>query len=165
VEEAVAVHSPRAAELGIILRINKNELKEEGALFADRPLLIRAIGQLLGNSYEAVLKKPAKNRKKVVELSVLDEEENAGISVTDWGQGIPKKNLGLIFDPFFTTRPERVGLGLTFVWRVIEEHGGSVRVHSIVNRGTTITMTFPKDRRRKVRREWISPEAAALKNE
>jgi hypothetical protein len=39
-----------------------------------------------------------------------------------------------------------------------------VKVNSIVNRGTTIAMTIPKDRRRKVRREWISPEAAALKS-
>ena len=117
-------------------------------------------GKQLRGDFPETRQRQEKGRR----FSVLDDGENVGIAVTDWGQGIPKKNLGLIFDPFFTTRPERVGLGLTFVWRVIEEHGGAVRVNSIVNRGTTITMTFPKDRRRKVRREWLSPEAAALRN-
>ena len=156
--------SPRTAERGITIRANKRDFKGEGTFFADRQLLIRTLYQIIENSCEAILLKPAKMRKKIIDLSVLDDEENIGIAVTDWGQGIPKKNLGLIFDPFFTTRPERIGLGLTFVWRVIEEHGGSVRVSSIVNRGTTITLTFPKDRRRKVRREWLAPEAAALRN-
>jgi signal transduction histidine kinase len=128
----------------------------------DRQLLVRILGQLLENSYEAILLKPGKSRKKIVDIYLGDDGEDISIAVTDWGQGIAKKNLGLIFDPFFTTRPERVGLGLTFVWRVMEEHGGAVRVNSIVNQGTTITLTFPKDRRRKVRREWVAPEAAAL---
>jgi len=78
--------------------------------------------------------------------------------VTDRGQGIPRKNLNRIFDPFFTTHPERVGLGLNFIWRVMEEHRGRVRVESQWRQGTTITLHFPKDRRRKVRREFLSPE-------
>jgi signal transduction histidine kinase len=144
--------------------MNKGESKGQDAFFADRALLVRTLGQVVGNACEAILKKPAKSRKKFVDLSILDDGENAGIAVTDWGEGIPRKNLGLVFDPFFTTRSNRVGLGLTYVWRVMEEHGGTVRVNSILNRGTTVTLTFPKDRRRKVRREWISPEAAALRN-
>jgi PAS domain S-box-containing protein len=163
-EAAQSILSPKAAEQGVSLRVNTRELKGEGIFFADRQLLIRTLDQILENSCEAILQKPAKAREKVVDFSVLDDGENVGVAVTDWGQGISKRNLGLIFDPFFTTRPQRVGLGLTFVWRVIEEHGGAVRVNSILNRGTTITLTFPKDRRRKVRREWLSPEAAALRN-
>ncbi len=164
VAAAQDVLAPKTDEQGITLRVNKRKFKGEGTFFADRQLLIRTLAQILENSCEAISLKPAKARKKVVDLSVLDDGENVGFAVTDWGQGIPKKNLSLIFDPFFTTRPERVGLGLTFVWRVIEEHGGAVRVSSIINRGTTITMMFPKDRRRKVRREWLAPEAAALRN-
>jgi PAS domain S-box-containing protein len=161
-EEALRPLSVKAAKQGIILRINQKDLKGDGDFFVDRQLLVRILDQLIENSYEAIFLKPAKSRKKVVDISLGDDGENIGITVTDWGQGIAKKNLGLIFDPFFTTRPERIGLGLTFVWRVMEEHGGAVRVNSIVNQGTTITLTFPKDRRRRVRREWVAPEAAAL---
>jgi PAS domain S-box-containing protein len=164
VEDAFSVLCPKAAAKGITLRTNQKDLKDEGSCFADRQLLIRTLDQVLENSYEAILAKPAKTRKKIVDLSILDEGENISLRVTDWGQGIPKKNLGMIFDPFFTTHPERVGLGLTFVWRVMEEHGGAVRINSVTNRGTTITLTFPKDRRRKVRREWLAPEAAVLED-
>jgi signal transduction histidine kinase len=52
-----------------------------------------------------------------------------------------------------------VGLGLTFVKRVVEEQGGKIQVESRLKKGTTITLTFPKDRRRILRREKISPEA------
>ena len=161
-EEALRALSVKAAKQGITLRITQKDLKGDGDFFVDRQLLVRILDQLLENSYEAIFLKPAKSRKKIVDISLGDDGEDIGITVTDWGQGIAKKNLGLIFDPFFTTRPERVGLGLTFVWRVMEEHGGAVRVNSIVNHGTTITLTFPKDRRRRVRREWVAPEAAAL---
>ena len=163
-EAAQAVLSPKAAEQGITLRVNKREFKGEGIFFADRQLLIRTLDQIVENCCEAILQKPAKERKKIIDWSIWDDGENVGIAVTDWGRGISRRNMGLIFDPFFTTIPKKVGLGLTFVWRVIEEHGGTVRVNSILNRGTTITLTLPKDRRRKVRQEWLSPEAAALRN-
>ncbi|MCJ7749130.1 MAG: ATP-binding protein, partial [Desulfobacterales bacterium] len=77
---------------------------------------------------------------------------------SDKGEGIAKKNLNRIFEPFFSTRPEHMGLGLTFTKRVMEEHGGKIQVESRLKKGTTITLIFPKDRRRKVRRELISPD-------
>jgi PAS domain S-box-containing protein len=166
--EAVAAAAREAflakGHRGIDLKVKKLEFAGGGVFFADRKLLVRTLDQILENSREALSGKSSGPGKKKVDLSVWDDGENVGLAVVDRGQGISKKNLGLIFDPFFTTRPERAGLGLTFVWRVIEEHGGTVRVNSILNRGTTVTMTFPKDRRRKVRREWLSPEAAALRN-
>jgi signal transduction histidine kinase len=92
-------------------------------------------------------------------VALFKDEENIGISISDKGEGIAKKNIEHIFEPFFSTRPDRVGLGLTFVKRAVEEHGGTIQVESRLKKGTTITLTFPKDRRRKVRRELIFPEA------
>ena len=93
-----------------------------------------------------------------VRVTLFQGEESIGISISDRGEGIPKKNLARIFEPFFSTRPDRMGLGLAFTKRVMEEHGGKIRVESRLKRGTTITLTFPIDRRRKVRRELISPD-------
>jgi PAS domain S-box-containing protein len=159
-EEAFRSLSDKAAKLGITLRINLKDLRGDGEFFVDRQLLFRVLDHLLENSYEAILSIPAKSRKRIIDISLKDDGENIGLTVTDWGKGIAKKDIGLIFDPFFTTHPERVGLGLTFVWRVMEEHGGSVRVNSTSNHGTTISLTLPKDRRRRIRRESIAPEAA-----
>jgi signal transduction histidine kinase len=41
----------------------------------------------------------------------------------------------------------------------MKEHAGKIRVESQAGKGTTVTLYLPKDRRRKVRREWISPES------
>ena len=57
----------------------------------------------------------------------MEMEEDIGVSISDRGEGIPQKNLDRIFEPFFSTRPDRVGLGLTFAKRVVEEQGGVSR--------------------------------------
>jgi two-component system sensor histidine kinase HydH len=82
-----------------------------------------------------------------------------GISISDNGEGIAKENLGRIFDPFFSTQPDRVGFGLTFAKRVVEEQGGKIWAESELGKGTVIKISFPRDRRRQVRRELISSEA------
>jgi nitrogen fixation/metabolism regulation signal transduction histidine kinase len=52
------------------------------------------------------------------------------ISVTDTGTGIDKEHLDHIFDPYFTTKQAGTGLGLAIVHKIIEAHGGEVRVES-----------------------------------
>ena len=48
-----------------------------------------------------------------------------------------------IFEPFFSTKPEGSGIGLALVYRVVEEHGGSIEVRSRVGEGTTFILTLP----------------------
>jgi two-component system sensor histidine kinase PilS (NtrC family) len=63
--------------------------------------------------------------------------------VSDTGVGIPPEVIDRIFDPFFTTRREGSGLGLATVHRIIESHGGSLRVESAVGAGTTFRIRLP----------------------
>jgi len=121
--------------------------------------VIDALCHLLRNSADSLAQAVSGKRARTVKIAVVEEGENLGISIADRGEGILRKNLDQIFEPFFSTRPDHVGLGLTFVKRVMEEHGGKIRVESQKGKGTKMSLTLPKDRRRKVRRELVSPEA------
>jgi signal transduction histidine kinase len=64
------------------------------------------------------------------------------IAVSDSGEGILPEDQEKIFEPFFTTKAEGTGLGLATVHRVVEGHGGSIRVESQEG-GTTIRLQLP----------------------
>jgi len=66
------------------------------------------------------------------------------IAVADEGVGIPMDVLDRIFDPFFTTKRGGSGLGLATVHRIVEQHGGSIRVESAPGAGTTVRVLLPR---------------------
>lgn len=67
------------------------------------------------------------------------------VKVKDSGVGIKAKDLNVIFDPFFSTKPQGAGLGLSIVYRIIDEHEGDIRVESKVGEGTTFTILLPME--------------------
>lgn len=67
----------------------------------------------------------------------------AEIRVSDTGKGIPQEQVRSIFDPFFTTKPGGIGLGLSIVYRIVQEHGGEIKVESAPGKGTTFIMHIP----------------------
>ncbi len=159
VEMVIQKFSKEVREEGVIINLETGALKGEGDFFIDKALLARALFYILENSIDAVAQAPMGKKGRVVKVSLLGDKENIGVSISDRGEGIPKKNMDRIFEPFFSTRPDRVGLGLTFAKRGVEDQGGNIQVESRLRRGTTTTLTFPKDRRRILRREQISPGA------
>lgn len=67
----------------------------------------------------------------------------AEITVSDSGDGVSPDDLERIFDPFYSTRESGTGLGLALVHRVVESHGGSIKVSSSQGEGSTFTLTLP----------------------
>lgn len=67
------------------------------------------------------------------------------VSVTDTGVGIPKENFDKVFDPFFTTKEKGIGtgLGLSMIYRIVQEHYGFVTFESEVGLGTTFNIYLP----------------------
>lgn len=63
--------------------------------------------------------------------------------VSDTGIGIQDDKLARIFVPFFTTKTKGTGLGLSVVQKIIENHGGSIDVSSVVGKGTTFKISLP----------------------
>jgi two-component system sensor histidine kinase PilS (NtrC family) len=70
-------------------------------------------------------------------------QREAMLSVADEGVGIPKEDLDRIFEPFFSTKESGTGLGLATVARIVEDHRGTVDIHSEPDKGTIFTLRFP----------------------
>jgi two-component system NtrC family sensor kinase len=82
------------------------------------------------------------------ELTVETSKPERGLlrlRISDTGRGMQPEHLPRIFDPFFTTKARRTdtGIGLSVVHKIIEDHGGSIRVESAPGQGTTFWLTFP----------------------
>jgi two-component system sensor histidine kinase PilS (NtrC family) len=65
------------------------------------------------------------------------------ITVEDTGVGIAAAELTQVFEPFFTTKPQGTGLGLAIAHRIVEDHGGEIRVQSEPWRGSRFTISLP----------------------
>jgi signal transduction histidine kinase len=159
VDAALETFSKAATEKGVCVNLDTEALKGEGSLFIDKGLVIKALSHIFENSLEAITRIPVEKDRATLNVGLLEDKETVGISISDNGEGIAKENLGRIFDPFFSTKPNRVGFGLTFAKRVVEEQEGKIWVESELGKWTVITISFPRDRRRQVRQELISSDA------
>ena len=67
------------------------------------------------------------------------------ISIKDTGTGIPQGILKKLFDPFFTTKPsgQGTGLGLSISYGIIQDHGGIIKVDSIMHQYTKMIIEIP----------------------
>jgi len=78
-------------------------------------------------------------------LTISSEKTNGNVKITfaDTGTGISEENLKKLFGPLFTTKAKGMGLGLAICKRIVEAHGGRISVESVVDKGTTFTITIP----------------------
>jgi PAS domain S-box-containing protein len=67
------------------------------------------------------------------------------VCVSDNGSGMPPELISRVVDPFFTTKEEGkgTGLGLSMVYGFVKQSGGTVRIDSEVDKGTTVCLYFP----------------------
>ncbi|NMB77005.1 MAG: HAMP domain-containing protein [Myxococcales bacterium] len=82
-------------------------------------------------------------------LSVRSFNDGARVafSVADTGCGIRPEHMEKIFEPFFTTKPigKGTGLGLSVSYGIVQQHRGSIEVHSELERGTVFTVYLPAE--------------------
>ncbi len=110
-------------------------------------LILNAIDAVSNNGSITVSAKPVRfSTPKLIKKSDkwIKQDSFVQINITDTGKGIPKQQLESIFDPFFTTKSDGLGMGLSIVYRIIEDHHGDIDVNSELNRGTTFTITLPE---------------------
>jgi len=109
---------------------------------ADPALFERAVGNLVDNA----LRFTPENGS--IEISLAEHATHFEVVVSDNGSGIAPEHLPRVFDRFYRAEPSRgsdgAGLGLALVKSIVDLHGGTVRIQSEIDRGTTVSLTFPK---------------------
>lgn len=117
------------------------EEKEIIAKF-DRTQLIRVVTNLIKNGIQSI-PDDAEDPKIIVHVSSLDGMVK--ITVQDNGIGISEDNKSKVFEPKFTTKTSGMGLGLAMVKNIVETYNGTINFISEKGKGTTFTVTFPKE--------------------
>jgi len=98
---------------------------------------------LLRNAFEAV----DEGGRISVSLAAGGGEEGRTylVRISDNGAGIPEKDRENIFEPFFTTKSSGFGLGLANARKIVEQHGGSVKVVGKRGRGSAFVVILPRE--------------------
>lgn len=120
-------------------------------IFGNFRQLQQVILNLLSNAHFALKERyPELTSHKEIKISchsVIKEEGQSIIqlSIKDSGTGIPQGILNRLFDPFFTTKPsgKGTGLGLSISYGIIRDHGGIIKVDSIINQYTDMIIVIP----------------------
>lgn len=112
-----------------------------GSVLGDREILILAFRNLLDNALKF------SSATESIEIRATDDGDKAIIEIADRGCGIPSDELPHIFEELFrgrrTKQVDGSGLGLALVSRIIELHGGEIRVRSQVSQGTAMIVHLP----------------------
>ena len=115
----------------------------------DGDLIERVFTNLALNAYEAMGEGGGKLRVAAGPSSV--DQGSLEITFQDTGPGIPAALREQIFNPFFTTKETGVGLGLSIVSKIIDDHRGSIRVTSEPGKGACFQVILPDDDKRETK--------------
>ena len=100
--------------------------------------LKQVVLNIFKNSMEAI------KEKGIIEVSI-DNSKDVIVRIKDSGLGMSKETLKKIQEPFYTTKTNGTGLGVPLSIEIIETHGWKIDYDSALNKGTTVTITIPKE--------------------
>lgn len=116
----------------------------------DGRLVGQALTNVLKNAAEAVEARMERDREDgsdtlepgFVRATISQTDERTTIKIEDNGLGLPAAQKDRLMEPYVTTRSKGTGLGLAIVRRIMEEHGGSVRIADRTPIGARVVLTF-----------------------
>ena len=142
--EVAQVLAPVAEKKSITLALPP-AMNGDHIAWADRDKITQVLTNLISN---AVKFTPAAG-KVALELEATDDGQWLQVGVSDTGPGIAPAEAKLIFDEFYQInqpgqeKAKGVGLGLAICKKLIDMHGGQIRLESVVGHGSAFTFTVP----------------------
>lgn len=112
--------------------------------WANPPEVLQLILNLVLHAEDAVARAPA---QRTITLRTRSQGTVVRLECADSGPGIDPEALSRVFDPFFTAHAGGggTGLGLSACYGIVQSHGGEITADSSAGRGTTFTVTLPRD--------------------
>lgn len=117
----------------------ETDYTDEDYLDCDPEHMTEVLNNLISNAAEAM------HNKGIINISSKKSSNMQVISITDDGDGIPKKYLNQLFNPYFTTKKtsSHFGLGLSYCYNVLKKHKGYIDIHSEEGKGSTFSLYLP----------------------
>ena len=125
-------------------KINTNFEASNSFLIGDKQHLINSISNIIDNAIKYNSDIP------IINIRTIDSNNAIEIIIEDNGIGIGNKNITKIFDTFYRVPTGNIhnvkgnGIGLSYVKKIIEAHGGTITVKSEINKGSEFIINLPK---------------------
>jgi len=110
-------------------------------VMADQEAIRRVVANLVDNAAESM--KDSVVREIRISTTLLETRDAVEIEVSDTGEGVTPETKEKLFLPYFSTKARGTGLGLAIVARILEDHGGTVRVEENHPVGTRFLVELP----------------------
>jgi len=112
-------------------------------IYIDEKQVRFAVDNLISNAIDAM--PDAGTLTIITNVESLNGKNYVTLKVKDTGVGISEDKLAMIYEPFFTTKTtkEEAWLGLPITRKIVEGHGGLIKVDSVVGKGSTFALYFP----------------------
>ncbi len=105
----------------------------------DPAQLRQVLHNLFQNAQDALVSTP----DPMIEVITEKTQEGVQLTIIDNGCGFPDEIRARVFEPYVTTKAKGTGLGLPIVKKIVEEHGGIIRVENNKVQGARISIVFP----------------------
>ena len=106
----------------------------------DKTHLTRVLNNLIKNAMQSI----PPEKKKQIEIKIINNGDCWGIKIKDNGSGIKEEIRERVFEPNFTTKNSGMGLGLAMVKNIIHDFNGKISFITDLNIGTTFIVEIPK---------------------
>ena len=116
------------------------------SLMLDERLVGQAVTNLLKNASESIFSKMEDKDNKIktgqIFVKITQNERKTDITIGDNGIGLPVEQRDRLLEPYVTTRLKGTGLGLAIVRKIMEDHGGAIRLSDREDGGANATLSF-----------------------
>jgi signal transduction histidine kinase len=132
-DEVVEMLSLNLPEVRFLKKFNREQW-----IAADVKKIRQLVWNLLNNAVKAL------NEKGEIEINLFHDGGTVHLSIKDFGVGMDSSEIQKMFTPFYSKFAFGIGLGMTIVKRIVDEHGFKMEIKSEKNLGTEVVICFSK---------------------